>query len=603
MSDTQTVTGHYVKDIDHEYGYIYANEKKYVLTKKPSIKILIDDYVLFNTYTEKIELLERTHNYVAGVLNLTSSTIFGFNNKGKPKKLFNSYDRHIGNFIVPVDNKYKQYRSDIYVIIAYNSWQDNDTYPTGSIEKIIGPIGDIKSERLYLECICTSNWCTDKKLLSYDTNTSGNEKKYEDYTKECIFSVDPVGCKDIDDAIHIKEINDDIYEIGIHIADVSSNVENNLFHAELQKRMQSLYLATGQKNMLPNELSEKEYSLIENMERKCFSVILKIKTNLNNITDDTISIVDCKFIKTKIINKKNFTYDEAQNIVNCEDSIREATALSTSLVKSYALGKKLYENKYGRVFVYDTHKMIEILMICANVQAAKYMLDNSNYCLLRKHELNNKINIQKLELNVDQEILDKIQVYSMKAVYCLNTTEKYRHDGLNVEYYTHFTSPIRRYADLLVHKIISADIKPDATMLEKIIYNLNRINKLHSKIELRSNILETIYTLYQKQNQDVELVTIGVIIGICQNQVILYVDEYKLNITITVIPNKLLNLFDIQYVKIENINKSILIKKKISDDEITYNLADDIKISVVISFLSVKKIHARIIELDNFLVY
>ena len=496
--DLSKITGYYQENPPEIY---VCDDENYYKLEKPLQYLIHNDYIDYDLQTNKHTLINRTSNLICGILNIKSSITFGFTNKRKPKKLFMSFDKRMTNFIVPIQNN-NYFSNDIYVMIKFEYWNTTDKYPTGSIEHIIGEIGDINAERNYLKLICTCKWINNKKLNFNNSHTI----ERSDFSNYNVFSIDPDDCKDIDDAIHIVKY-DNFYEIGVHIADVSTFIVSKDIDAEIEKRSQSLYLATEKVNMLPNDLAENFYSLIQNEKRNCFSVLFYLDVNHNSVKEP-------KFLHTHIINKKNYTYDEASIIIDNNSNINETDNDLKLLAKLFsrtidAKGTNVTNDMLavkgtnvtndmlavkgtnvtndmlavkGTNVTNDTHKLIEKLMVLTNTTVAKKISQTPTY-LLRKHE-NNDID----DVTSNSLINSKIKLLqSHKAEY---TTKFYRHDGLDADVYTHFTSPIRRYADIIVHRLLDCVMNDkEKFAVDKNIFWLNQTEVLHKKIQLNRNYL------------------------------------------------------------------------------------------------------------------
>lgn len=352
--------------------------------------------------------------------------------------------------------------------------------------------------------------------ISIDSELQNSEKTFEDISEiyktvveleknvrvsfvDCeVISIDPPGCTDIDDAMHCREING-LTEVGIHIADVSFFVDkNSLLDKEALKRGSTVYLTEIRLEMLPSFLSSWFCSLVENEDRLTFSVLLYFDSNYK--------LVNRKFQKGIIRSKKSFTYEEAQNELNngCKEykglyklneiakhlkmKRTEAGALELSSTEL-----KIYTNKDQVMFgniekieqkaLFETSSLVEEFMLIANIEVSNMIYSrNKDSSLLRRHpkfaddsfdELKVYLSKQNIDLNYltskqlndsikniqDEEfkkILKKIITRSMnQATYFSSGTYAYNdflHYGLSVPIYTHFTSPIRRYADLIVHR-------------------------------------------------------------------------------------------------------------------------------------------------------
>jgi ribonuclease R len=328
-----------------------------------------------------------------------------------------------------------------------------------------------------------------------------------DFRATTTFTIDPVDAKDFDDALSIKELENGEYEIGIHIADVGHFVrEGTAIEAEARKRGTSVYLVDSTIPMLPHALSNNICSLREGEERLAFAAIVRM--------DKSGTVRAREFAKTVIRSDKRFTYEEAQQVLDTgtgeyTKELKTLWALAQTMRKEredagaidfgdnevrFTLdeaGKPLAVTRKKRI---STNLLIEEFMLLANREVATYIsqlakkVPEKNYVFLyRIHDLPKQDRIEELATFVRaigyefgqkkknlsardiQKLLHQIEgkpeahlirtatLRSMaKAIY---STKNIGHFGLSFEHYTHFTSPIRRYPDLLVHRILFSHLE------------------------------------------------------------------------------------------------------------------------------------------------
>jgi len=342
------------------------------------------------------------------------------------------------------------------------------------------------------------------------------ERRYEEIDRgervdlrhlESVCSIDPPGCTDIDDALHCKA-GDGFVEVGVHIADVSAYVtENSFLDTEARKRSTTVYFPDRRIDMLPPILSANLCSLLEGQDRATFSCVWKF--------DENFEIAETKIFRSMIRSRKAFSYEEAYNLLisdsnkgiygentaDADTGINETERTagrpdpstlkeSLELLMKIALNlrkkrfdggalelstQEFYMDRNKKLQVQDdvpTHHLVEEFMLLANISVAKFIeRNNPEYSLLRKHPLPSAIEIDGIDCssslainrsleNLDEDkkmIVKRIITRSMQqAVYfCSGDTDDYYHYGLATQIYTHFTSPIRRYPDIIVHRTIS----------------------------------------------------------------------------------------------------------------------------------------------------
>ncbi len=319
-----------------------------------------------------------------------------------------------------------------------------------------------------------------------------------DLRDELICTIDPEDARDFDDAVSLKRISEDQFELGVHIADVSHYVrEGSALDTEAYRRGTSVYLTNGVIPMLPHNLSNGICSLNPDVERLTYSVIMTIRP--------TGAVVDYRFAKSVIRSKRRFTYEEVQKIIETgkgdhASMILEMDKLAKTLnrIRSRAgsidfdlpeakfvfddLGRPVEIIKKQRL---DSHRLVEEFMLLANKMVAMHIGRHgvkAKPFLYRIHDVPDPDRIRELAvfvshfghtLNYDgtvgqkqlqrllksvegrpeEYLINDIVLRSMaKAVY---SEKNIGHYGLAFKYYTHFTSPIRRYPDLVVHRLLS----------------------------------------------------------------------------------------------------------------------------------------------------
>jgi len=349
-----------------------------------------------------------------------------------------------------------------------------------------------------------------------------------DLRKKNIFTIDPEDAKDFDDAVSIEKLPNENYEVGIHIADVSHFVKkNSQIYKEAQSRGTSVYMVGSVIPMLPEHLSNNICSLVPNKDRLTFSVIAEM---------DLSGKVFRYQIKKSIINsKRRFTYDEVQNIIDTNegdfvDEVLLLNQISESLkekrIKKGSINfitpeikfmlsdlKEVLEIKIKQTK--QSHSLIEELMLLANKIVATHLNKGENKnkhpFVYRIHDIPDEEKIREFQRFVsslgykfdansknkskelqnlleqvkekpEESVINEVAIRSMaKAVY---STENIGHYGLGFKYYTHFTSPIRRFPDLIVHKLIYNYLEKD----KKEKYNLNELIEIceHSSEQERN---------------------------------------------------------------------------------------------------------------------
>lgn len=448
---------------------------------------------------EVIEICQRKQEQFAGIVQMNHGYAFVVPDD---KKMYS-------DIFIPGDktNKAKQGQKVIARLIEWNAGEKN---PLGEIIEILGKPGEHETEMHAI----VSNFgfqmrfpeAVEKECKKLPLLISKKEiSERVDYRKVCTFTIDPEDAKDFDDALSIQKLNNGNTEIGIHIADVSYYVKpNSAIDQEAFERGTSVYLVDRTIPMLPEILSNQLCSLRPNEDKLCFSVIVE----MNNKAE----VINHRIERTVIHSQRRFTYEEAQQrIESGEGDLSEelnqlnilAKQLQSERFKNGAVAFETQEVKFKLdehfrpVDVYvkirkDAHKLIEEFMLLANrliAEAGSYSgrSKNKSAFVYRVHEepadeklqsfsrfatrfgyqlpqlsssnASRNLNqfLKQVEGKPEQNLLQNLAIRTMqKAFY---TSKKHGHYGLAFEYYTHFTSPIRRYPDLMVHRLIAEKIE------------------------------------------------------------------------------------------------------------------------------------------------
>ena len=416
------------------------------------------------------------------------------------------------------------------LLVKVTDWSKNYKNPYGKIIKELGIVGEHDSE--ILSILHQHNFSQEfpdkvltesKKISKYITKK--DYKNRIDFRDTTTFTIDPKNAKDFDDAISVKNINSKVWEIGVHIADVSHYVENGSnIDKEALFRSTSIYLVDRVIPMLPESLSNDICSLKPNVDRLAFSVIFNINKHAE--------IISFKISETIIHSNKRFSYEEAQNIINkgsgtFYEELQFLNKISKILKEKrnsngsinfmnndiyFILDKKNNPISIEEKKMLETNNLIEEFMLLSNKYIASFVSKNQQF-IYRVHDYpdrekikNLKNVVKKFGYNLDVRnyktlsnslnfILLKtigkseqklIEVLALRAMAKANySTKNIGHYGLAFEKYCHFTSPIRRYTDLIVHRILKNIIfkKKFTSSLNFICKNSNEKEKKASTAE------------------------------------------------------------------------------------------------------------------------
>jgi exoribonuclease R len=412
---------------------------------------------------------------IPGILKLSNKSFSTTKSPGYIMKEFESAFNFFPTFLVKT-NKIKDI-VDKYVIVRIIHNIDNMTgrkYLTGVIEQYIGDVGDIMVEKELCKIMCTSHWSkkidriiktdiTNKTLESLGIQSidlTPNRKLLCNLENILTLSVDPDGSKDIDDALSIQTLDDSHVIIGIHIADPSSYLmEGSAIDIEIARRSESIYLTNQTFHMFPEYLSTNVFSLNDSdksiSSARAFSIMVEMEFDTHM---KQWKIISKEITKTLIRVDKNMSYDQFQSEYNSNEKM--------TLI--YEIGKSLYKNIIDKhnVIPYDSKKMIEIFMVIANNTVAEQMVDIcstnpelSDYPILIRSQKSSQYIIDDSLIDTkdsNRYLIDehlKLHMNQAELKYYCKLSDS-SHSSLGLSLYTHFTSPIRRYSDICVHRIM-----------------------------------------------------------------------------------------------------------------------------------------------------
>jgi exosome complex exonuclease DIS3/RRP44 len=411
------------------------------------------------------------------------------------------------------------------LLVTIDAWHRDSRHPTGHFVRSLGELESKPAEteallleydvqyrpfpKTVLDCLPTEghNW----RVPAAQDEPGWRDR--EDLRGLLICSIDPVGCQDIDDALHARPLANGHFEVGVHIADVSHFVKPaNAMDTEASIRGTTVYLVDKRIDMLPTLLGTDLCSLKPYVERYAFSVLWELNA--------TADIVNVRFTKSVIQSREAFSYEQAQLRI---DDASQQDDLTKGMRILLMLSRKLKQKRMdaGALSLsspevkvqmesetsdpidvktkqlLDTNSLVEEFMLLANVSVAGKIYEAfPQTAILRRHaappktnfeELANQLKVKRgLDLRVDSSkaVADSLDqcvdakdpffntLVRIMATRCMMSAEyfcsgtqafpEFRHYGLASEIYTHFTSPIRRYADLIAHRQLAAAIDYEA---------------------------------------------------------------------------------------------------------------------------------------------
>lgn len=497
---------------------------------------------------EVVEILERANDTFVGTLEVANSYAF-----------LVTENRTLANDIFIPKEKLKGGKTGDKAVVKIVEWPDKAKNPIGQVIDILGKAGDNTTEMhailaefglpyVYPEAV-------EKAADKIPAEISEEEiARREDFRKVTTFTIDPKDAKDFDDALSIRSIKEGLWEVGVHIADVTHYVqEGSIIDKEAEKRATSVYLVDRTIPMLPERLCNFICSLRPNEEKLSYSVIFDIT--------EKGEVKNSRIVHTVINSDRRFTYEEAQQIIETkEGDFKEevlmldkiAKALRDKRFSSGAINFDRYEVKFeiddkGKpVSVYfkeskDANKLVEEFMLLANKTVAEEIgkvprnkkakvfpyrihdlpdpekLDNLAQFIARfgyklrtsgtKSDVSKSINhlLDDIQGKKEENLIETVSIRAMqKARY---STHNIGHYGLAFEYYTHFTSPIRRFPDMMVHRLLTKyaeggrsvleskyeDLCEHSSNMEQIAANAERASIKYKQVEFMSERLGQIF--------------------------------------------------------------------------------------------------------------
>ncbi|KAG5262197.1 hypothetical protein AALO_G00293290 [Alosa alosa] len=528
-----------------------------------------------------VGIIKRNWRPYCGMLNVSQI-------KESTRHLFTPADRRIPR--IRIETRQAATLAGQRIMVAIDGWPKNSRYPKGHFMKSLGNAGDKETETevLLLEHD-VPHLPFSQKVLSFLPKmpwaiTEDDMKNRVDLRHLCVCSVDPPGCTDIDDALHCRDLENGNLEVGVHIADVSNFIRpGNALDEEAASRGTTVYLCGKRIDMVPELLSSNLCSLRSNVERLAFSCIWEMNHNAE--------ILNTRFTKSVINSKASLTYAEAQMKIddaNMNDDITQslrglnklAKILKAKRIEKGALTLSSPEVRFHidsethdpidlqTKELKETNSMVEEFMLLANISVAQKIYDEFSECaLLRKHPcpppsnydiLHKATKTKNLVIHTDsaKELADSLNEAEidgfpyfntllrilatrcmMQAVYfCSGLDSDFRHYGLATPIYTHFTSPIRRYSDIIVHRLLAVAIGADSTYpalmdKHKQAALCNNLNYRHKMAQYAQRASVAFHTQLFFKNRGI-LNEEGFILFVRKNAIIILIPKFGLEGTV-----------------------------------------------------------------------
>lgn len=497
-----------------------------------------------NPEGEVIEILERANDTFVGTLKVEKFYAFLL-----------TENRTLANDIFIPKNKLKGGKNGDKAVVKIVEWPEEAKNPIGQVIDILGKAGENTTEmhailaEFGLPYVYPKNVETAAEKIPAEINEADYAER-EDFRNVTTFTIDPKDAKDFDDALSIRLIKPGLWEVGVHIADVTHYVkEGSVIDKEAEKRATSVYLVDRTIPMLPERLCNFICSLRPDEEKLAFSVIFDM--------NEKGEVKDSRIVHTVIKSDRRFTYEEAQKVIETgegdyKEEILELNKLAQILRKQrLAAGAidfdrvevKFEIDETGKpLSVYfkeskEANKLIEEFMLLANRTVAEKIgkvpknkkakvfpyrihdlpdpdkLENLNWFINRfgykirtsgtKTEVSKSINrlLDDIKNKKEQNLVETVSLRAMqKARY---STHNIGHYGLAFDYYTHFTSPIRRFPDMMVHRLLTRylaggrtaqetkyeELCDHSSEMEQIAANAERASVKYKQVEFMSERL------------------------------------------------------------------------------------------------------------------
>lgn len=461
-------------------------------------------------------------------------------------------------------------------LVKITVWPKSSKNPYGEVVEVLGKPGSNDTEMISILCNNGIDYKFPQEVLeeaeligmALDPTEVAKRRDFRDITT---FTIDPADAKDFDDALSFKKLENGNIEIGVHIADVSYYVRpGSAMDKEALKRSNSVYLVDRVVPMLPEQLSNLACSLRPKEDKFSFSAVFEM--------DETGKVYGKWFGKTVIHSNRRFSYEEAQEIIEGKTGdfqeeilildkiakiLRNARLKNGALnIESEEMRFKLDEKGHPEEVVIktskDAHKLIEEFMLLANKKVAVFIaepkkgrdvipfvyrvhdkpdidkialfnvfIDKFGYKLDFSHPDQIAKSINKLlgdiRLTNEYSLIQTMAIRSMaRATY---ETKNIGHYGLAFEFYTHFTSPIRRYADLVVHRIVQEELTHQKHRYGKELDEVcKRISRMERKaVDAERESTKYFQTLFVQDHIGEEF--IGTVSGIAEFGLFVKMDE------------------------------------------------------------------------------
>lgn len=576
---------------------------------------------------EVVEILESKEATYVGTLQVTKGFAF-----------LVTENRKLANDIFIPKDKLKGGQNGQKAIVRIMEWPENARNPLGEVLDVLGEAGQNNTEMhaILAEFGLPYKYpeAVEKAAEKIPTTISPEEiAEREDFRQILTFTIDPKDAKDFDDALSMRKLPNGLWEVGVHIADVTHYVKpGSIIDREAETRATSVYLVDRTIPMLPERLCNQICSLRPDEEKCCFSAIFEM--------DDNAEVKKSRIARTVIKSDRRFAYEEAQEVIekgegDCKEEILMLDKLAKKLrekrFKNGAINFDRYEVKFeidanGKpISVYfkeskDANKLIEEFMLLANRTVAEFVgkvpkgkpqktfvyrihdlpdpekMENFATFIRRfgyklktegtKSDVSKGINhlLDEVQGKREENLIETVAIRAMaKAVY---STANVGHYGLAFEYYTHFTSPIRRYPDMMVHRLLERYMAGGRSVTEKKYEDLCKHCSAMEQVAANAERASIKYKQVEYMSDKLGMVFDGVISGVTEWGLYVELNENKCEGLVPV------RDLDDDYYEFDEKNYSLIGRRRKKQ----YRLGDPITIKVVQANLERKQLDFALAE-------
>lgn len=618
-------------------AYIVSDEieKDIFVSQKHLHHALDGDLVKIYVYAKKrrnhvegevVEIVERKRSVFVGIIEVAKHFAFLI-----PERNQIAYD-----IFIPLE-KLKNAKSGEKAIVKILEWKQNQKNPVGEVVEVLGKPENNEVEMHAILAEFGLPYKYPKKVEEaaeeIDDKISYEElNKRKDFRQITTFTIDPEDAKDFDDALSFRTLTNGNVEVGIHIADVTHYVRTNtIIETEAYERATSIYLVDRVLPMLPERLSNEICSLRPNEEKLCFSAVFEM--------NEKAEIINSWLGKTVIQSDQRFTYEEAQKIIETQEG-----TLNNAILKLHELAQILRAERFKKgaisfersevkfrldddakpIDVYikenkESNQLIEEFMLLANKKVAEFVgkpdgkkniktfvyrihdepnqdkLNRFSYFIKRfgytlqtksKKKIAQSINnlLTEVQGKKEQNVLETLAIRTMaKAEY---STKNLGHYGLAFDYYSHFTSPIRRYPDMMVHRMLEHYLQGGKSYPQE---TYEKMCKHSSEMEQLASLAERASIKYKQvefMKNTIGETFNGVVSGVTQWGIYVEIEENKCEgmISVRSLKDDFYEYDEAEYALIGEKTKK------------RYTLGDNLTIRVVNANLSKKQLDFELID-------